>query len=213
MKRIVVFLKMTLYALPLLLSSAHARKLSFEIKYESARLWTMIFLKACKVKIKIHHKNHVPLKEGVFFVVLNGSSVDQEVCFSVFNSPFVSVLSKPKRLFMISRTWQKRMETVVLPTILNEKYFINSQNVMCFTDRYDLISDNLLKLVIEHKYPIILVDIDNAHRIIDDKPQWRTIVDVAINIPIVAEEYADLSLTQLKHLLIQRKEGTIYEHD
>jgi 1-acyl-sn-glycerol-3-phosphate acyltransferase len=213
MKRIVVFLKTTLYALPLLLSSAHVRKLPFAIKYESARLWTMIFLKACRVKIKIHHKNHLPLKEGVFFVVLNSSSVDQEVCISVFNSPFVSVLSKPKRLFMISKTWQKRIETVVVPTILSEKYFDASQNVMCFVDRYDLISDNLLKLVVKHKYPIILIDIDNAHRIIDENPHWRTIVDVSINIPIVAEEYTDLSLTQLKHTLIQRKEGTIYEHD
>ncbi len=213
MKRVIVFLKTCLYALPLFLSSLHAKSQPFAIKYDSARLWTLIFLKVTKVKIKIHHKNHLPLKEGVLFVVINNSSIDQEICMSVFTSPFVSILTSSQRLYMISKSWQKTVETIVLPKMLDEKYFKESLNVACFVERYDLISDQLLDLVIKHRYPIMLIDIDQAHRVIDEQPLWRSVVDVSMNIPIVAEEYSDLSLTQLKHLILERKEGTIYEHD
>lgn len=212
-KRAIVTFKSAFFALPMYFSSLHVKKHEFAIIYDTARLWALMFLKFAQVKVKVHHKNYIPLKEGVLFVCLSQSSIDQEIILSAISSPSVSYLNNEKRLFLVSNAWQKRLKSVVSPKLLDEKIFKDNQNVVVFVDHYDKINESLIKHAMEYGYPIVLLDIENAHRALDEKPLKRVVVDVLFNIPIVSEEYNGLSLKQLKHLMIERKEGNVYEHD
>ena len=212
-KKMMVSIKCFFFAIPMFFSSLHAKKQPYEVVYETARLWTLMFLKFAKVKIKIHHKNYVPLKDGVLFVVLSKSSIDQEICLSSFAAPATFVLSEDKRLFLISKSWQNTLKSVVTPKIIDERHFKNNHNVVAIIDQYDKLNDTLLEYVMKYDYPIVLVDIENAQHALDEKVQKRVIVNVNFNIPIVSEEYDGLSIKQCKHALIERKEGNVYEHD
>jgi hypothetical protein len=212
-KKALVTLKSGFFALPMYFSSLHVKKHGFAIVYETARLWALMFLKFAQVKVKVHHKNYIPLKEGVLFVCLSQSSIDQEIILSAISSPSVFYLNKEKRLFLVSNAWQKRLKSVNYPKLLDEKIFKDNQNIVVFVDHYDKINESLINHVIKYDYPIVLLDIVNAHRALDEKPLKRVVVDVMFNIPIVSEEYSGLSLNQLKHLMIERKEGNMYEHD
>jgi len=212
-KKLVVTIKSAFFALPMYFSSLHVKNHEFSVIYETARLWSLMFLKFLNVKVKVHHKNYIPLKDGVLFVAFNQSSIDQEIALSTFSTPSVFYLPSEKRLFNLSKAWQKRLKSVVSPKILDEKIFKENKNIIAFVDHYDKINDTLMEHVMKYNYPIVLLDIKNAHRALDEKPLKRLIVDVTINIPIVSEEYNGLSVKQLKHTMIERKEGNVYEHD
>ena len=213
MKKLIVWMKSLFFALPMALSSFHSKKQEFSIVYDTARLWTLMFLKNVKVKIKIHHKNYMPLKEGVLFVVINGSSIDQEVIISSMTTPFISVLTKEKRLFLLSKAWQKRLKTLVKPTSMDSTYFEEGQNFVNFADSIEMVNDACLTHAMNYDYPIVLIDVMNANRALDTQVLPSVVVDVKFNIPIVSEEYKESSLTQLKHVMHIRKEGNVYEHD
>lgn len=213
MKKIIVWVKTLFLALPMFFSSLHARKQPFSIVYETARLWTLMFLKNAKVKIRLHHKNHLPLKEGIYFVVINGSSIDQEVILSSMGIPFVAILSHEKRLFLISKSWQNKLKTMVNPTQIDKSWYENNRNIINFTDTLDTVNETGLSLAMEYNYPIVLIDINNAERALDTQVLPRVVVDVNFHIPIVQEEYKEYSLTELKLMMHKRKEGNMYEHD
>jgi hypothetical protein len=217
MKKAIVWIKMTFLALPMALSSFHSRKQPFAIVYDTARLWTLMFLKNIKVKIKIHNKNYLPLKEGVLFVVQHGSSIDQEVVLSSMMVPFISVLTKEKRLFLLSKSWQKRLQTVVNPRKTDEArldvLFQEGRNVVNFTDSIETVNEACLLAAMKYDYPVVLIDIINAKKALDTQIEPQVVVDVKFTIPIVEEEYKECSLSQLKHIMHIRNEGNVYEHD
>lgn len=213
MKKIIVWIKASFVALPMALSSFHSRNQNFSIVYDTARLWTFMFLKSVKVKIRIHNKNYMPLKEGVLFVVMNGSSIDQEVILSSMTTPFVSVLSREKRLFLISKAWQKRLQTLVNPTQMDESWFEAGRNIVNFANTIETVNDACLTMAMKYDYPVVLIDIINAEKALDTSVLPRVVVDVKFHIPIVQEEYKESSLAQLKHVMHIRKEGNLYEHD
>ena len=155
----------------------------------------------------------MPLKEGVLFVVINGSSIDQEVILSTMSTPFVSVLSKEKRLFLFSKAWQKTLKTLVNPREIDPTLFENGHNIINFIDTIDTVNDACLTGAMNHGYPIVFIDIMNANQALDSQVLPRVVVDVKFNIPIVQEEYKGSSLTELKQMMHIRKEGTVYEHD
>lgn len=212
-KKLMVVIKSGFFALPMYLSSLHGKNQDYAIIYDTARLWSLMYLKFIHVKLKIHHKNYIPLKDGVLFVVINQSSIDQEICLSTFTTPSRFYLSREKRLFSISKAWQKSLGSVIAPGVFDEKIFRDNQNIIAFVDQYDKINDTLIELVMKYNYPIVLLDIENAHRALDEQVMKRLVVDVTFNIPLVSEEYNGLSIKQLKHAMIERKEGNVYEHD
>jgi DNA polymerase II large subunit len=173
----------------------------------------MWYLRILKVKIKIHHKNHVPLKSGVAFIILNESSVDQEIALSLFKHPTRHYLTQARKLFKISKAWQKRLESTINPAPLALQHFENSEDFVIFCDSYDGINDHLMAQLIRYQYPMVLLSVDNARRVVDDQPLPRVVVDVYFHIPIVYEEYEGLSIKQIKLMLLERKEGNIYEYD
>lgn len=213
MKKALVSLKMSFLALPMFLSSFHSRKQPFAIVYDTARLWTLMFLKNAKVKIRIHNKNYMPLKEGVLFVVLANSSIDQEIILSSMVNPFISVLYKNKRLFLVSASWQKRLQTKVNPHHMDSDIFQANTNVVVFSESIELVNQATLQKAMDYGYPIVLIDIQRANQAFDHQIQPKVIADVSFNIPIVLEEYSDCSLSELKHIMHIRNEGNVYEHD
>lgn len=212
-KRAWVSIKLYFVALVLYLTALHTKRQPLEVRYDIGRMWALWYLRTLKAKLKLHHKNHVPLKAGVAFIMLNESSIDQEIGLCLFNQTTIHYLNKDKKFFKISKIWQKRLETIVYPHQIDKKHLEASRDILILCDSYDQIDDGVLTQLSQAHYPLVLLSINNSNRVLDDQPLKRSVVDVSFHIPIVYEEYEGLSIKQIKLMLLERKEGNIYEYD
>ncbi len=214
MKKVWLWIKMSLYLPAVYISALQSRKQPFKVRFELAKAWSVMIIKMTKSKLMVEGVNNIPLKDGMLFVVNHQGSLDGFVLLAASpvlisavgkiesnKIPFMNVWYNNLDVILFDRSSVK--DSVAMVQKLTQR-LERGHNMVIFpegTRSYGNVMGEFkagaLKGAINAKVPIVPVALIDSFKALDDPKAKRVTIKVRYLQPIHHEEYQPMTIQQL----------------